>query len=207
MRQFWVLSAVLLLATGLLFAQGFNPGFGGGNAGQTLMVNTAKGLFVLRGGSLAKFDAATLKLAQIFELFGPAPAPPAQNADRDTMTKYYTEMQRRAAPAIMVPKENSLLIVVGDGFAKINQDTLKVEKTADLRAPGAATADAGNRSREGTPGYLVVGDILYLVRNTEMLAISTTDGKVTRAALPKELQIQQRGGGNNGGARGGGGGG
>jgi len=208
----------LLLAAGALLAQGPGGGpMGGGFDSQTLLVNTPKGLFALRSGVLAKYDITTLKAQQVFELFGPMPAPPAQGADRTAWGTYFAEMARRNAPAVMFARDNSLIVIVGDGFAKISQDTLKVELSADLRPADAAAAEPGRGFREPTPGYLVVGNTLYLMRGKEMLSVALTDGKVQRTPLPKELQPQQanfrgdggnREGGNRGGGnRGGGGGG
>ena len=197
---------VLLLATGALFAQGM-PGDASG--GDSTIVNTPKGLFVLRSGVLAKFDAATLKQTQpLLQLFGPAPAAPKDNNDRDAQQKYNADIMRRMAPAIMLVKDNSLLLVIGDGFARINQDTLKTEAMADIKPMAVADAGQGRggvRMNEGMPSYLLLGNTLYLARNKELLAISIIDGKVTRTELPKELQPLQLnfrnmfGGGNGGG--------
>jgi len=190
MKHLFSAVMMLLLAAGSLLAQGFGGGMPGGNIGNTLMVNTPKGLFALRSGVLARFNATTLKTEQVFELFGPMPQRPADNNNRDAMQAYFTELQRRNAPPIMLVKDNALLIVIGDGFARLDQDTLKVEATGDLRAPGAG-ADGRGRG-EGAPGYLLVNNTLFLMRGTEMLSISVTDGKVlTRSPLPKELQPQQ----------------
>lgn len=186
---------LLVLATGILFAQGFGGGMPGGNSGNTLLVNSPKGLFALRAGVLAKFDAATLKSALVFELFGPMPERPTDNNNRDAMQKYVTELQRRMAPPIMLVKDDALLVVIGDGFARINQDTLKVEATADLSPPGApVAADAGRgfRNTDIVPGYLLVNNTLFLMRGTELLSLSVTDGKIlARTPLPKELQPLQ----------------
>ena len=57
----------------------------------------------------------TLKALPVLELFGPAPAMPqgAAAQDRQAMQTYMTAMAQRNAPAIMVPSEDSLLIIVG----------------------------------------------------------------------------------------------
>jgi|GEM_PF-2378513 len=212
MKHFISAVTIMLLATGAIFAQGFG-GFGGGmpGGGNTLMVNTPKGLFALRGGVLAKFNATTLKSEQVVELFGPMPARPADNNNREAMQAYFTELQRRNAPPIMLVKDNSLLVVIGDIFGRFKQDTLEKEAIGYLSAPGAAATDGRGRG-EGAPCYLLVDNTLFLMRGAELLSISITDGKVTRQPLPKELQPQQfdfrmggdRGGGGGGGNRGGG---
>ena len=51
---------------------------------------------------------------------------------------------------------------------------------------------------------MLVGNTLYLMRNTELLSVSITDGKVNHSALPQDLQPQQNFGGR-GGMNGGGG--
>jgi len=212
MKHLFSAVMILLLAAGAIFAQGFGGGMPMG--GNTLMVNTPKGLYALRAGVLAKFNPTTLKTDQVFELFGAMPTPPAAGADRTAMQTYFTELQRRNAPPIMLVKDDSLIVVIGDSFGRFNQDTLKAEATANLAAPGAAAPAAGGRTRgEGEPGYLLVNNTLFLMRGTELLSINVTDGKIlARTALPKELQPQQMnfpmgGGGNRGGGNRGGGGG
>lgn len=203
-----VMILALLLAASALFAQGFG-GFGGGMfgaaGGNTILLNTPKGLFALRTGVLVKFDIATLKPVDVYSLFGDAPEQPKDMTDRTAVQKYYQDIMRRQAPAVMLATDDSLLIVIGDGFARLNQDTLKVDATADLRVPGATDAAAGMpRMPEGAPSYILVGNTLYLMRSKEMMAISIMDGKIQRTNLPKELLPADmsaahgnRGGGNN----------
>jgi hypothetical protein len=215
---------IVALATGVLFAQGQGGGPGAGGpgggmgmgfrgmgmgafGGTTTMVKTDKGLFVLRAGVLAEFDLTTLQKVQEMQLFGPAPERPTDMTDQVAMTKYVTDMARRAAPGVLLVKGDSLLLVIGDNFAKISQRTLKVEASASLAAPSAETDAAAGPQIEGAPGTLLVDNTLYLMRSKEILAISVTDGKIlTRSILPKELQPAQ-GGGMGGRAFGGGGGG
>jgi hypothetical protein len=220
-----LLSVLLgLLLCGALFAQA--PAGGGRTTTMdtgTLMVNTAKGLFVLRAGVLAKFSVPALKQQLMMQVWGPMPAAPADFSDREATSKYFTEMQRRLAPALLLAKDNSILVVVGDGFLRVNQDTLKTEAMTDLRDPAAAPADAnaggGNRfggfGRQNEPslGYLLADTTLYLMRAKEMVAINITDGKIlARTPLDKELQgiaftmpnFGGNRGGNGGGNRGGG---
>jgi len=208
MRFFWLL-AIAMLATSSLFAQGFG-GRQGSGAMTTLMLNTPKGLFTLRSGVLAKYDLATLQPVKTLALFGAAPELPAGNAQRADRDKYYAEIAKRNAPAIMLTtKDGGLIIVIGDGFARINQDTLKVDASSSLVDPKAPPVDPNApRAIEPVPGYLLVDTTLYLMRGKEMLAVNTTDGKVsTRSALPKELlplpmPSFQRGGGGPGGGGG-----
>lgn len=192
MKQCIGMVVAFVLATGALFAQAVGPASVG--TGGTLLINAPKGIFALRGGVLAKYDTTTLKAVQVFSLFGPAPEQPAQGADRDAIGKYYAEMQRRGAPAIMLVKDNSLLVVIGDNFARISQENIQqIEAKADLKPQTATEENNGGRFRvmETAPGYLLVGNTLYLLRSKEMLAITITDGKVVHAALPNELQPVQ----------------
>ena len=208
MKQLVLVTLTLLLAAGAVLAQG--PGGMMGGGGAAVLVNTPKGLFALRGGVLAKIDLTTMQTKQDFPLFGAMPAAPAVDADQATRMQYYSEMQKRNAPAIMFATGDSLVVVIGDNFARLNQETFKVETTADLSPLTKAAETTGNggfRMPEPAPGYLQVGNTLYLMRSQEMLSISITDGKIlARASLPKELQPVQRnfgGGGRNGGNGGG----
>lgn len=210
MRMWMMLSAVLLLATGALFAQGF------GGMSEAIMLNTPKGLFALKAGVLVKYNLAPLKQVQQQNLFGALPTRPGQDAGQDAWQKYSTDMQKRNAPAVMIAKDNSLLLVIGDVFARYNMDTLAPEASGSLRSPTAPAADDGGRGfrmQEPAPGYLLVANTLYLMRSREMVAVNIVDGKVLdRTDLPEEMQPQQMFGGNRfnfggGGNRGGGGGG
>jgi len=211
MKHLFSAVLILLLAAGALLAQG--PGGGGMQVtGNTLMVTTPKGLFVLRNGVLGKFDPATLKSVMTLELFGPLPAAPAAG-DRDARQAYSTEVQKRMAAPILLVKDNALLIVIGDGLARIDQDTLKSDALT-LNSPNAP-APTGQFRQEGAPGYLLLGNTLYLMRGTEILSIDVANMKIlARGPLPKELQPLQfnfgggfGGGGNNNRNNGGGGGG
>ncbi|HOF86616.1 MAG TPA: hypothetical protein PLZ36_00750 [Armatimonadota bacterium] len=195
---------VILLLGGALFAQ-VAPN------GGALMVNTPKGIFALRSGVLARIAPATLKVEKVMQIYGALPEPPAQGAAREAFQQYYAEVAKRNAPAILLVKDGDLLLVTGDIFARINQDTLKVEATANLKDP-AETADPNQRGvrQEPAPGYLLVNTTLYLLRSKDILSVEITDGKLTRQPLPAQLQpVQptfQGGGGRGPGGNAGGGG-
>lgn len=210
MKKLLLLCALLVVSTLCVLAQG--PGGGRSSGGSdTLMVNTPKGLFVLRGGALARFDMITLKQLGVLELLGAMPAPPADQNDRNAMMVWYGEFNKRRAPAVIIPKDNSLLIILGEDFVRISQDTLAVEAQASLAAP----KKEGDAPQQGfrmpqTPGTLLVGDLLYVINGTEIISINTLNGKIIqRKDVPKEmLPVQMpnntRGGGNNGGGNRGG---
>lgn len=190
-----ILVFLALLLGGALFAQ-VAPN------GGALMVNTPKGIFALRSGVLARIAPATLKVEKVMQIYGAMPEPPAQGADRDTIQKYYSEVSKRNAPAILLVKDGDLLLVTGDIFARINQDTLKVEATANLKDP-AETTDPNQRGfrQEPVPGYLLVNTTLYLMKSKEILSVEITDGKLTRQPLPAQLQpaqVNYMSGGNRG---------
>ncbi|MHB0939025.1 MAG: hypothetical protein ACYDCO_24720 [Armatimonadota bacterium] len=205
MKHLFLAVLMLLLAAGALLAQG--PGGGGMQAsGDTLMVTTPKGLFVLRNGVLGKFDPATLKPLQTMALYGELPAQPANNADREAWRVYNAEIQKRMAPPLLLEKDSSLIIVIGDDFARIDQETLEFQ-TLDLRGPNAPAPAGGRGFRQDAPDYLLVKDTLYLMKGTEILSVDIANVKVlARGPLPKELQPLQFnfggfGGGNNRGDR------
>lgn len=188
---------VLLLA-GALFAQN-TAQYGG-----TAAVNTPKGLFMLRGGVLGKINTATMKVEKEMALFGAMPAAPAEGADNAARMAYFAELGKRNAPALLLVKDNSLLVIIGDGFARINQDTLTTEKPLSLKDPNEVV-DPNQRGfrQEPVPGYTMVGDTLFLIRSKEAMAIDVKEGKIiTRAPLPADMQPAQnnyRGGGGPGG--------
>lgn len=208
MRRLSSLMVVLLLAAGAIFAQGFQPFMGANNTANSQMVNTDKGLFVLRNGVIAKYDLKTLQQdPKTLSLFGPEPTRPT---DQAAMQQYMAAMQQRQAPALMVAKDNFLYVIIGNGFAKINQDTLELATPAlDITTPTDPTdvetaAGVQRYAVEPVPSYVIVDSTIYLFRSKEVLAISLTDATIlTRSPLAKELrpaQMNAMGGfGNRGG--------
>ncbi len=193
---------LLLVAASMLFAQNAAPANG------TAVVSTPKGIFTLRGGVLAKMNTASMKADKEMALFGAVQTPPAEGADNATRMAYYAELSKRNAPALLLVKDNSLLVIIGDGYARISQDTLTTEKAISIKDPNEPAADANQRGfrQDPVPGYVVVGDTLFLIRAREALSINTKDTAIiTRAPLPASLQPAQNtpgrgpgGGGNRG---------
>ncbi len=182
MRILMVAIALAVAATSV-FAQGFGGGIPGAPGGGTILLNTDKGLFALRAGVVAKYDTTTLKEVQTLPLLGPAPEAPTDFQDREAMQQYRQAMQMRQN-ALMIANADSLLIVIGDHFYRVNQETLKSDATADLHA-----ADAAAGAPEPVPGYALAGNTLFLMRGKEMLSLNITDGKIlARAPLSKAMQ-------------------
>jgi len=230
MKYFMTMTLTLLLAAGALFAQ--RPNNMGGSNVTTIMLKTDKGVFALRSGVLVKYDAITLKQIAEYQIFGAAPTMPERPADmtdqtavqawRTDMQTYNTTMQKRQGSALMIPTKDSLLIVIGDGFGRIDQDTLKPEAKASLlpvtpaadpNAPAATPVAPVRPTVEPVPGYVLDGNTLYLMRAKEVMSINITDGTIiARTALPVELQAAGQnnmfnpGGGRNGGGGAAGGG-
>ena len=192
MRYLPLVIVAVILSASSLFAQDYMGSMPReGSVGSTQMVYSSHGLFVLRTGVLAKYDPQTLQEVQVFELFGPAPESPEDSTDRAGQQAYFAEMPRRMAPALMLTHEDSLLIIVGNGFARIDQETLKVEATADLTMPEEGEGPEFGRvlrRAEPVPTYLLVGDTIYLTRSQEILALGVTEGEILgRTPLPEEM--------------------
>ena len=215
MKTLMTLTITLLLASGALFAQGFtfnlngtnlfNTLQGGANS-NTILLKTDNGLFALRSAVLVKYDATTLQQLGEFQIFGPAPEMPTMDAEnpdvQDYVTalqNYFKDQQKRQGPALMIASKDSLLVVIGNGFGRINQQTMKLEAKASLLPPTATPPNGGDQQAppilqflapaEPTPGYVLAGTTLYLMRGKEVLAINTTDGTIlARTSLPAELQ-------------------
>ena len=193
MRYLPLVIVAVILSASFVFAQEYMGDMPReASAGGTQMLYSPHGLFVLRTGVLAKYDLQTLQEVRVFELFGPTPELPEDSTDRAGMQAYFAEMQRHMAPALMLPYEDSLLIIVGNGFARIDQETLKVEATADLTMPeeGEGTESGRDLSwAQPAPTYLLVGETIYLTRSKEILALGVTEGEILgRAPLPEKMQ-------------------
>ena len=213
MRRLLTIGVFLVLAVNMLYAQGMGS--------NTQVANTDEGLFVMRAGVVAKFDVETLQVKGEYPLFGAAPQMPADRTDQAAMRAYRTEMQRRNAPGVLLTTKESLLILIGDGFARINQKTFEIEAKGSIAAvvDPAAPAPAPNMfaGMEPAPTCLLDGNILYIIRSREVISLDITDGKVLlRTPVPADMMPQQRmnqpggggaPGGAGGGARGGAGGG
>ena len=219
MRKLLYVVCVLVLATVGAYAQfpggGMMPGgmmFGQSNG--ALLESTSKGVFALRNGVLAKFDTKTLQLAGSVELFGPMPAAPQPGLQQNgsgAIREWHMQVAKRSAPAIMLHKDDSLIIVIGSSFFRVNEDTLVISAQSDLTAPNAAPAAPGRMMMQPAtaPAYKLEDDHLLLLEDTELISVNTQDGTVVgRTPLPDAMipsPMMPRG--NRGGQGWGGGGG
>lgn len=141
---------------------------------------TEQGVFVLQGGTLLKYDPATLKQTGQIVL---VEAPANEGADQ-------TDMPPLPPPAgSLRAHEGAILAVLGDQFVVVNAASFKVTAKATIPAPARqdappedVNADAGFRRPPMAPQCMLlkaVGGTAYLQRGPELLAISITDGGVT----------------------------
>lgn len=186
MKQILCLTVLLTLALGA-FAQAIGPMMAGRN--DAVMLGTEQGLFVLKSGTLAKLDPATLMPAMPpFELFGAMPAQPA-GGDQEAWQAYMKAMLQRTAPALLIPHGKDLLVVIGENFARIDQETFGLAVGVSFAREGAEQPMVFRP--EPVPQYVVLGDVLYLLRDTETIAINIEDGKLlARTPLPPSMQIR-----------------
>ncbi len=182
MKHLWWIVLLCLLALGAP-AQG--PLWPGASAHGAL-VATEHGLFVLRAGTLARMDPQQLTPAlPPLELFGPMPEPPQGN-DPAAWQAYAKAQLLRLTPGVLIPCHEDLLVVIGEHFARIDQQTFEVKVGVSFAREGAAPEAPRLAS---PPLYHLDGDTLYLLRDTEMLAINIQDGRLhNRAPLPPALQ-------------------
>ena len=163
---------------------------------EALMEVTPQGVFVLRAGILAKFDPQTLTPQGTLELFAPVPAQPTmpQNPtaqDRQVMRDWMMAMMPRMAPAIMLLNGDMLLIVQGNNFFRVNQQTLKLEAAQTA----LAKPDANNprQMMMAKPELRLVDNTLYILMDDQLVSVNIGDGAVlSRGVLPKEMMAQMQ---------------
>ncbi len=171
------------------------------------------GVMVLRNGVLAKFDQ-TLKPTGTLELFGALPVQPVmpQNPtqqDRDAMRAWFSQVANRTGTAAMLANHDTLFIVIGSNFFRVNAKTMILEAKADLNADAAGNPPAAGPAaflRAGVPFLRLDADTLYVVVGANLLTINANTGNIlNRATLPKEMTPAIQGGGFPGGRGNGGG--
>lgn len=161
-----------------------------------MTVATPSGLFLFSAGTLTRFEAKLQDPYVTLPLLGLMPEQPRPDANaneqqqRQALQKYTQEIARRSMPGAMTASGDALLLVFGDTFYRINQRTLVIEAKTDLRAK--PEGDDANRITWRMPPVLAQhGELLYIIRGTELLAVNSTTGELLgRHAMPKELLPQ-----------------
>lgn len=158
--------------------------------GQVMLV-TANGLYAMNAGSLARFDAKTLEVLGVAELFGPMPeAPNFDNPNalqRGAMERWQMAMQQRMSPTTLVAQgDDHVIVIVGDQFFRINQRTLAVERQISLQVP------VDEREPGEEPFYStrtrIEGNLVYLMRGIRLYVIDTAKGELLAGVrMPEEL--------------------
>ena len=169
-----------------------------GNMGSGDMTITKYGLFVLKGGVLAKFDAATLKQqGAALELFGPmlkAPTPGVVSTTQDhsTLMTWSIASGIRRCPAAMLAKDDELLIVMYNSVFRVNQQTMTLDTTqAKLLVDDPQNPNMSSPwmvMNLGKPVLLLNEKVLYILLGTNLVAVnSDTADVLINGALPKEM--------------------
>lgn len=211
-RMFSLMACLLAVAMLTAMAQrggANNQPAMGGRTPATIMEMAPQGLFVLRGGILAKLDAKTLKEVAVVELFGAAPVRPTTQPARNApptpeWTKYYAEMAKRnAAPALLAAEKN-LLIVIGDQFFRIDAETGKVAAKASLTPAPVVPADPNQPQPQPQPATNAApllemnGTTLIVLNGMNVTAVNIEDGKILATGKLPEKMAPPQGGGRGG---------
>lgn len=152
---------------------------------KAIVQSTPRGVFVLRNGVLAQLDPQTLQPKTMLDLFPPV-APAAPRAPFATAPEIPNV--ERMYPASLLLLEDDLLILIGDRLFRVDAAAGKLRYDADLSGP---FGQAANRWRElvAPPALELKGDILYIVRATQMCAVDVREGKLLRTVLlPTQMQ-------------------
>lgn len=148
-----------------------------------------EGVFVLRGGVLAKFTADTLQPAGMLQLFDPLPARPAMPEnptpqDQAALRDWMAANLARNAPAATLAQDGRLHLVIGSSYFRVKAATMEVD------AKGGLEAQDGRRIRMqvSAPVLKLENNVLYVILGQELLTVEPDTGKVAaRIALPLEM--------------------
>lgn len=152
------------------------------------MLVTPQGLLVLKGGVLLRLDPATLEQRQLLELFGPLPIIPLGAVTPEQRQQAALGLLPRYYPAVMVPVQDDVLIVIGDAYFRVHATDLTIAAQSRFDQPFAQNAD-NLRNLLDTPTALVHEQSLYLTRGNQVLAINIADGKAQAVGnLPWQMQ-------------------
>jgi hypothetical protein len=144
-----------------------------------LLVRAPQGVFVVRGGVLAKY-ASDGQVQGMVELFGPMP----QGNDQAV----FSERLKRLLTGAMLVRDADLYLVIGDRFFRVDAGTLEVKADAALLPPAPA-ADITRLMELAAAPALVWGEgVLLVTRGTRLLKVSPETGKVLgEAVLPDQF--------------------
>lgn len=110
------------------------------------------------------------------------PNPPNEQKDAQAMQRWQHAMQLRAATPAIVKNDTSLIVIIGDTFTRVNQQTMEVEAKTSLADPANPNPAPIN---PGAPALKLAGGTLYLLNNPKLLAVDIATGKVlTRGTMP-----------------------
>ncbi len=160
------------------------PNSPGGSGDMTI---TKNGLFVLKNGVLAKFDATTLKQqGTALELFGPPPEPPTPGTvtteqDRQKTMNWSYANGIRSCPAAMQAKDDELLIVMYNSVFRVNQRTMTLDTTQSkllVDDPQNPNVTAPWMVRNlGKPVLQLNGNVLFVLLGTNLIAVNADTGR------------------------------
>jgi hypothetical protein len=158
------------------------------------MQSTPDSVYILQNGLLAKFDAKTLKLLSGVRLMEPIPPAPTTDDPTDRI-RYFQEVSRHLVPAALISHPRGLIVILSDELLRIDPQKLTIDSRVQLvpamnnqpRAPQFSDLFQPQRP----PVYQISGDILYLMRSGEIVAVDLATGTISaRTVLPAEMQAQ-----------------
>ena len=149
---------------------------------------TPQGVFVLYGGVLARYDANLTAPSTTVALFGPMPEQPKLSTpplpeEREALNAWQQQRRQRQMAGALLIAGADLLIVYPDHYFRVNQQSLAIEKSTDLSG-----GTPSNQMSIDPPKLKMAGNMLYLLRDGEMLAIDIANGEINgRSPLPEEM--------------------
>jgi hypothetical protein len=139
------------------------------------MATTPDGIFVVRGGVLAKYDPKTLDARGVIELFGPLPEENKANAQVNL------ERMRRLMPGAMLCTAQELMIVIGEQFFRVDRVTLEAKVSVSLFQDQVLAPAERLIAVAAPPVLSLEGNTLYVTRGSLLLAVNWQDGRVRAA--------------------------
>lgn len=165
-------------------------------ASATAMEVTAKGVFVMRAGTVAKLDGKTLEQQGAIELLGPMPERPA-GRDRAAQARYQAETAKRRQPAAWLFTETDVIVVMANTFFRIDPVKFEVKAKTDLADPNAVLDPNANPNvnfaAPAAPILKLAEKVLYILQDTKIAEVDIVEGKVlARGVLPAAMQPAPR---------------